>query len=72
MMRQVPNACVRSTLDGVTQVAGIGPHSATEEYGVSLNGNPCAASVTLAVHKRSTTLSSSPSLSLLAHFLYLY
>ena len=49
MMRQIPNAGVRLTLNGVTLVARIDPHSAKEEYGVSLTRNHCAASVTLAV-----------------------
>ena len=42
-----PNACVRSTLFGVTLVAWINPHLAKEEYGVSLTGIHCAASVPL-------------------------
>ena len=72
MRRQIPKGLREVNPCGVTQVAKAGPHSAAGEYGVSLTGNPCAATVTLAVLKRSTTLSSSPFLSLLARFLYLY
>ena len=50
MMRQIPNAGVRSTLNGVTLVARVDPHLIKVQYNVSLTGNHCAATVTLVVH----------------------